>query len=451
MSREGTPARQGREDVNDPNTSGKDKAIEGAAAAATAIGSAVGSPVVGKVAGAMVKSKSGRKVLGVLAGVVVVLLASVLILVASVVQAASMVLVTTSDPAPATVATNPCVTLGSDPTLTGDQQANAAAIISTTMNTRSLSANDAVIAIMTALTESGLTNVNHGDLAGPDSIGLFQQRNSWGPLAVRTDPAGSTGLFLDHLTAPGLRLFGTSTLINGVGDTGRRAVAPWMVAESVQISAFSDGSKYKAQYARAVAIVTAIAGAGVAGSVDSARWSTGTIAAPVLVPVGATGSPTTSAPATATDLSGCGSPTGAGGAWGGFENGKIPLTSLCPIPWAPTRLLRCDAEKSLESMSSAFKAAFGTDLGISDAYRSYDQQVAIKAIKGAFAATPGTSNHGWGVAVDFGTGIATWGSPQRAWMVANAPVFGWQSPNWAQQGQPTPEPWHWEFQMKAGT
>ena len=45
------------------------------------------------------------------------------------------------------------------------------------------------------LTESSLRNVDHGDTAGPDSRGLFQQRDGWGPLDVRMDPAGAAGLF----------------------------------------------------------------------------------------------------------------------------------------------------------------------------------------------------------------------------------------------------------------
>ncbi len=61
------------------------------------------------------------------------------------------------------------------------------------------------------------------------------------------------------------------------------------------------------------------------------------------------------------------------------------------------------------------------------------------------AATPGTSNHGWGLALDLGGGINSWGTTERAWMVANAPAAGWISPDWAQPGRGKEEPWHWEF------
>lgn len=55
------------------------------------------------------------------------------------------------------------------------------------------------IAIATAIGESQLVVLGHGDLAGPDSRGLFQQRESWGPLAVRMDAAGSANLFYNAL------------------------------------------------------------------------------------------------------------------------------------------------------------------------------------------------------------------------------------------------------------
>jgi cell wall-associated NlpC family hydrolase len=58
-----------------------------------------------------------------------------------------------------------------------------------------------VIAIATAMQESGLHNLNHGDL---DSLGLFQQRASWGPVAVREDPKATAKLFYARLlSVPG--------------------------------------------------------------------------------------------------------------------------------------------------------------------------------------------------------------------------------------------------------
>lgn len=48
---------------------------------------------------------------------------------------------------------------------------------------------------MTAMGPSSLTVVDHGDAAGPDSRGLFQQRASWGTYAHRMNPAKSAAQF----------------------------------------------------------------------------------------------------------------------------------------------------------------------------------------------------------------------------------------------------------------
>ncbi|MFB0840003.1 M23 family metallopeptidase [Arthrobacter sp. E44] len=56
-----------------------------------------------------------------------------------------------------------------------------------------------LIAIQAAIGESGLRVLDHGDGPGPDSRGLFQQRDSWGPYAERMDPAKSSALFLKAL------------------------------------------------------------------------------------------------------------------------------------------------------------------------------------------------------------------------------------------------------------
>lgn len=57
----------------------------------------------------------------------------------------------------------------------------------------------AITAIATAMQESTLKNVMHGDSWGPDSIGLFQQRDPWGTREERTTPFISANLFLDRL------------------------------------------------------------------------------------------------------------------------------------------------------------------------------------------------------------------------------------------------------------
>ena len=61
------------------------------------------------------------------------------------------------------------------------------------------------------------------------------------------------------------------------------------------------------------------------------------------------------------------------------------------------------------------------------------------------AAFPGTSNHGWALAVDLCGGINVAGRAQWGWMTANAGRFGFVKPDWARPGAEKPEPWHWEF------
>lgn len=97
-------------------------------------------------------------------------------------------------------------------------------------------------------------------------------------------------------------------------------------------------------------------------------------------------------------------------------------------------------------MNNSFKDEFGTDMGITDAYRDYEEQEHLFETKPpGMAATPGKSNHGWALAVDYGSGINRFGTPQHEWMKKNAGKFGWQHPDWAKQGQRNAEAWHWEY------
>lgn len=139
------------------------------------------------------------------------------------------------------------------------------------------------------------------------------------------------------------------------------------------------------------------------------------------------------------------STTSGAGAWGGHRNGRIPAAAMCTLKSAPGQMLRCDAQASFDRMSHAYEARFSTPISVTDAYRDYDTQVILKKRKGRMAATPGTSNHGWALAVDLGGGINSFGSAQHQWMRANAPKFGWIHPGWARQTGSLPEPWHWEF------
>jgi hypothetical protein len=131
-------------------------------------------------------------------------------------------------------------------------------------------------------------------------------------------------------------------------------------------------------------------------------------------------------------------------AWGGYPNGLIPPSALCPLG-AVGHALRCDAAAAWRAMSAAYQSAFGTSMCITDSYRGYASQVRLYGQKPALAAVPGTSNHGWALAVDLCGGIDSYGTAQYAWMVANAGRFGFVHPTWADPGNGREEPWHWEY------
>lgn len=126
-------------------------------------------------------------------------------------------------------------------------------------------------------------------------------------------------------------------------------------------------------------------------------------------------------------------------------NGRLLASELATIP-GTNQKIRKDLLPQIVAFMGAFKARFGRNLRITDGYRTYEQQVAVKALKGWLAATPGTSNHGWGTALDLGSGIeASFSSPEHLWARANGPAFGLFLPTWARQGGSKPEQWHFEF------
>jgi len=128
-----------------------------------------------------------------------------------------------------------------------------------------------------------------------------------------------------------------------------------------------------------------------------------------------------------------------------FSNGAIPPSALCPLWGAPGHLLRADAAAGFERLAKAFAAEFGTPLCVTDSYRTLASQIRVYAEKPTLAARPGTSNHGWGTALDLCGGIQSFGTTEHAWMLTHAPLYGWFHPSWAEPDGPKPEPWHWEF------
>ena len=128
-----------------------------------------------------------------------------------------------------------------------------------------------------------------------------------------------------------------------------------------------------------------------------------------------------------------------------YPNGRIPAAVLCPLSFSPGNILRCDAAERMEALSVAFEERFGRPISITDSYRSYEQQVAVKAEKPYLAGVPGTSNHGWGLAVDLGGNVQSGRSAEYVWLRLHGPDYGWDNPTWARSNGSKPEPWHFEF------
>ncbi len=139
---------------------------------------------------------------------------------------------------------------------------------------------------------------------------------------------------------------------------------------------------------------------------------------------------------------------GAGGparrGWAGYPNGLIPSGVLCGLDEEP-HALRCDAAHDLAALSVAYEEALGESLCLTDSYRTLEMQLELRQRKPELSATPGTSTHGWGLAVDLCGGVETFDTDEHLWMRAHAPDFGWVLPSWAQEGSPREEPWHWEY------
>ena len=119
-----------------------------------------------------------------------------------------------------------------------------------------------------------------------------------------------------------------------------------------------------------------------------------------------------------------------------YGNGKIPEHALQSIGVGEFRL-SSQAAASFRQMHADAKAA-GVNIGVNDAYRTYEEQVDLANRKGLYsqgglAATPGKSNHGWGLAVDLDLDDRA-----QAWMRENAHKYGFVE-------DVAREPWHWGY------
>jgi hypothetical protein len=121
--------------------------------------------------------------------------------------------------------------------------ANATAIVRQALS-KHMGVRAAVIAVATAMQESGLQNISYGDR---DSLGLFQQRPSmgWGTAAQITTPSYAADAFLSALAT------------QQKADPGWASQPLWATAQAVQKSGFPYAyAKWEKQAAQ---LVTSIA------------------------------------------------------------------------------------------------------------------------------------------------------------------------------------------------
>jgi hypothetical protein len=119
-----------------------------------------------------------------------------------------------------------------------------------------------------------------------------------------------------------------------------------------------------------------------------------------------------------------------------YGNGRIPAEALAPVGVGDHRLW-APAANAMNRMIADARAQ-GVTIGITDSYRDYASQERLAATKGLYsqgglAATPGTSNHGWGVATDLDLD-----NRAQQWMRDNGWRYGFV------EDVPR-EPWHWTY------
>ncbi|HEX8647269.1 MAG TPA: peptidoglycan-binding protein [Thermoleophilaceae bacterium] len=124
-----------------------------------------------------------------------------------------------------------------------------------------------------------------------------------------------------------------------------------------------------------------------------------------------------------------------------YANGRLPSSALAPIPGGQ---LARDAAAAFNAMNAESERRFGVTLqpeGPLGSYRTYEHQVYLwqlyRSGRGNLAAVPGTSNHGWGLAVDF-----TWQGRQIVDQIGAR--YGW-----AKRWSDAQSEW-WHIRYRAG-
>jgi LAS superfamily LD-carboxypeptidase LdcB len=156
-----------------------------------------------------------------------------------------------------------------------------------------------------------------------------------------------------------------------------------------------------------------------------------------------------------------------------YKNGQIPLQQMVQNTYLSKSLngdaayLLKQASDSLTAMMNAYNASTfdgKQKITFTDGYRSLVRQQKLYAEYGpGRAARPGTSNHGWGIAVDMYWGVQTkmykdyekrpagYKHPVYKWFFENGWKWGWINPDKLRDDSGTDEWWHWEYHGSAAT
>ena len=123
------------------------------------------------------------------------------------------------------------------------------------------------------------------------------------------------------------------------------------------------------------------------------------------------------------------------------DNGKLPDAALRPIAGGRLEVAAAAAWNAMNVEARSL----GCELlpnGSKSSYRTYAQQVELYALynagKGSLAAVPGSSNHGWGLAVDVATPL------MRSMIDRIGRTYGW-----AKDWSDAPSEW-WHLKYRAG-
>lgn len=124
---------------------------------------------------------------------------------------------------------------------------------------------------------------------------------------------------------------------------------------------------------------------------------------------------------------------------GRFSRKQLKRHSFKDPVTGRTHYLIPEAREAWQELQKAAMEA-GHNIGVTNAYRDYDTQAALKKEKPENAATPGASKHGWLRAVDinYGGGAIEKHPEAIEWMMENAPRYGFARTL-------SHEPWHYEF------